>query len=278
MFISTANKVSTKIVRQELQYDRQAIARIKNIIAISSGSGRVGKNVIAVNTAVSLAQMGLKVGLLDADPNSTNARDILGLKHSYLPVSDEKYEPVNNFGVKLVSFASLNEAESLESCGDNWLDPTVSQIIERVAWGDLDYLLVNLPPGIGELQLALARILTFDNVIMIATSRNTQTDTYETLKMFEQLQVPIIGLIENMSDKIAPGLPKRKCEIRGGEKLRSKIRIPYLGYIPLDRKVSEYSDRGLPIVLTEPGSLFASALNTIVWAIVSKTTIASLKF
>ncbi|VEP12549.1 Iron-sulfur cluster carrier protein (fragment) [Hyella patelloides LEGE 07179] len=145
-------------------------------------------------------------------------------------------------------------------------------------WGNLDYLLVNLPPGIGDVQLALAQALPIYGVVMIATAQQeTHSDTYETLKMFEQLKVPIFGLVENMSNKMAPDMSQQKYEIQDGENLTPKIRVPYLGCIPLDSTVPQYRDRGLPMVLAEPSSIFVSTLNTIAWEIASQTTISGLK-
>ena len=282
MYFSTVDKVEANIPRVRLQHNNQNITSIKHIIAISSGRDRVGKNTIAVNVAITLAQIGSKVGLLDADPNNLKVSTILGLKELHIPVSaevkEEVCEPVDNFGVKLVLIASLIDQNSIEDDYDNQLNQAISQILERVHWGNLDYLIVNFPPGIGDVQLALSKALPLYGVVMIAKAQQeTCSDTYETLKMFEQLRVPVIGLVENMSDKITPNISKRKCEIRGGEKHTPKIRVPYLSYIPLDPTVPKYSDRGLPIVLAEPSSIFASALNTIVWAIASQITIAALK-
>ena len=282
MFFFTLDKVQANIPRDRLQYHNENITSIKNIIAISSGRDRVGKNTIAVNIAITLAQIGSKVGLLDADPNNLKVSKILGLKDLHVPVAaggkEGLIEPVDNFGVKLVLIASLIDRDPLEDGCDNRLNKVISGILENVHWGNLDYLIVNFPPGIGDVQLVLSQVLPLYGVVTIAKAQQeTCSDTFETLKMFEQLGVPIIGLVENMSDKITPNISKRKYEIRGGKKLTSKIRIPYLSYIPLDPVVPKYSDRGLPIVLAEPSSIFASALNTIVWAIASQITIAALK-
>ncbi len=318
MFFSAMDEVPAKIFQHQLQYDSQKIEGIKNIIAISSGRDKVGKNTIAANIAVTLAQIGSKVGLLDADQNNLNVSKILGLKDPYISVSGgakgESFEPVNNFGVKLVSIASIIDQDPLEDWCDDWceywLNKAIKQVLERVQWGDLDYLIVNLPPGIGDIQLALAQALPLYGVVMIATAQQAvHSDTYETLKMFEQLKVPIIGLIENMSNFMKPNISQRKYEIRGGEKSKSKIRVPFLGYVPLDPTIRQYSDKpalkdtaesyvlrtrcanglasqthngmatlcGIPIVLAEPSSIFASALNTIVWAIASQITISDLK-
>ncbi|MBE9045922.1 P-loop NTPase [Pleurocapsales cyanobacterium LEGE 10410] len=283
MFFSTLDEVPTKILQRKFQYNNRNIAGVKNIIAISSGRDRVGKNTIAVNLAVILAQFGSKVGWLDADLNSTNVSKILGLEEviDVGQKTGDSWKPPSNFGVKLVSLASLIDLDPLEDwCEDwcnDWLDRAIKQVIERVQWGELDYLIVNLPPGIGEIQIALAQALAFDGVVTISVARpEADLDTYETLKMFERLQVPLLGLVENMSDFITPNISRRKYEIRGGEKSGGKIRVPYLGYIPFDPAVTRYGNRA-PIVLAEPLSIFANALTTIVWTIVSRINASRLK-
>lgn len=286
MFFSSLDDIPTKITQHKLQYNHQKIAEIKNIIAISSGKHGVGKSTIAVNIAVTLAQIGSKVGLLDAELNNSNIFKLLGLEapsvNVVAKIKGDRFEPVSNFGVKLISLASLIDRDPLEDWCDDWCDywlnQSIKQVLECGQWGDLDYLIVNLPPGIGDVQLALTQALPVNGVVMIATAQQqTHADIYETLKLLQKLQVPLLGLVENMGKEIAPDRFKRKYEIKGGETLTSTIRVPYLGYIPLDPSVPKYGDRGLPIVLAEPLSVFTAALNTVVWAISSQITIAALK-
>lgn len=282
MYFSTSDEIPAKVIHHRLEYDRQNIVGINNIIAFSSGRNKVGKTTIAVNVAVMLAQAGLKIGLLDAETNSDRPSEILGIEASYLPDSQDLSKPVENFGVKLVSIGSLIEEEPTEGCGnersDYWLNQEITRILQQVQWGNLDYLILNLPPGMGELQISLAQAFPVDGVVMVATAqKDAHPDIYQTLRMFEQLKVPLLGLIENKCNIISAELSKRKYEIRGQEKPTSKIRVPFLGSIPVDPIVPEYSDRNLPVVLAEPSSIFTSALNAIVWAISSQITIAALK-
>ncbi|MEM8722072.1 MAG: P-loop NTPase [Cyanobacteria bacterium P01_G01_bin.39] len=282
MFFSTLDEIPAKAIHHQLKYDRHNIFGVKNIIAFSSGRGKAGKSTIAVNTAVMLAQAGLKIGLLDAEPNSDRSSEILGIKQPYIPTSKGLFQPVDNFGVKLVAIASLINGDPLEDWCDEWCDYWLNQeikrILEEVQWGNLDYLIVNLPPRMGDIQIALAQALPLDGVVMVATDdKKAQPDIYKTVSMFEQLQVPVIGLLENKSNILSADISKRKYEIQDDEPSNPKLRVPFLGYVPLDPLVAQYKNPSLPIVLAEPSSMFTSALQIIVWAISSQISISALK-
>ncbi|MEM8831856.1 MAG: P-loop NTPase, partial [Cyanobacteria bacterium P01_G01_bin.19] len=161
---------------------------------------------------------------------------------------------------------------------DYWLNQELKRILEETQWGNLDYLIVNLPSGMADVQIALAQALTFDGVVMVGTDEpETQPDTYQTIRMFERLKVPILGLLENKCNILAVDPSKRRYEISDREPSNQKIRVPFLGYVPLDPIVSEYKNRGLPIVLAEPASIFSSALQIVVWVISSRISISALK-
>ena len=278
MFFSILDKIIAKVIDSQLEYNRHNIESINNIIAFSSDRSQVGKTTIAVNLAVMLAQTGLKIGLLDAETNSDRTSKILGIKDGYVQGSQDFSQPKDNFGIKLVSIGSLVDEDLLEDSYDHWLNREIKRILEEVQWGNLDYLIVNLPPGMGEIQIALTQALSLDGVVMVtANEKKTHPDIYQILRIYEQLKIPFLGLVENKSDLLAADLSKRKYEIRGSESLNQKIRVPFLGYIPLYPSVSQYSDRGLPIVLAEPSSMFTTALQIIVWAISSQISISALK-
>ena len=295
MFFSTLDKIPAKVIHQELEYDRQNIQGIKHIIAFSSGQSKVGKTTVVVNLGVMLAQAGLKIGLLDAEANSNRpkgllndtathrASEILGLKDRYIGASQDFSQPADNFGVKLVEIGSFIKEDPLEDWCDEWCDywlnQEIKQIFEKVQWGNLDYLIINLPPGMGDMQIALTQALPLDGVVMVATNqKDTHPDIYRTLSMFEQLKVPILGLVENKCDIFSADISKRKYEIRDGEPSKQKIRVPFLGYVPLDSAVYQHRNRCLPVVLAEPTSMFASALQIIIWAISARISISALKY
>lgn len=282
MFFSTLDEIPARVIHHHFEYDRQNIAGVNNIIAFSSGKDKVGKTTVAVNLAVMLAQTGLKIGLLDAETNSDRASKILGIKTQNISGSKDFFQPVNNFGVKIVAIGSLINEDPLEDWCDEWCDywlnREIKRIMEQVEWGDLDYLIVNLPPGLGEIQIALIQALPLNGVVMVATGeKDAHPEIYQTLKMFEQLKVPILGLVENKCNLISADLSKRKYEIRDSEPSDRKIRVPFLGYVPLEPAVSQYKDRGLPVVLAEPSSMFTSTLQIIIWAISSQITISAIK-
>ncbi|MEM8672478.1 MAG: P-loop NTPase [Cyanobacteria bacterium P01_G01_bin.67] len=285
MFFSTVDKVPAKTIQQKLQDNPPEINKIKNIIAIASGREGVGKSTITVNIAVILAQMSLKVGLLDADLRNSKISLSLGLKDVDTKVAPKGqgnlWEPVSNFGVKLFTLPSLSNQDPLddwcEDWCDHWLNQTIKPVLEQVAWGDLDYLIVNFPPGIGDIQSKLAQVLPLYGVVMIATAQQeVQSATIQTWNMFEQLKVPLIGLVENKSSLAKINRSWRKYKFTSDDQSASTKRVPCLGYIPLDPNVPKYSDR-LPIVLAEPLSVFTGAMNTIAWAIASQITISALK-
>lgn len=282
MFFSTLDEIPAKVIHHNFEYDRQNVRGINNIIAFSGGKDKVGKTTIAVNIAVMMAQTGLKIGLLDAETNSDRSSEILGIKAQYISGSKDFCQPIDNFGVKVVSISPLINEDPLEDWCDEWCDywlnREIKKILEQVQWGNLDYLIINLPPGMGDIHIALAQALTLDGVVMVATGdKKTHPDIYKTLKMFEQLKVPILGLVENKCEILSTNISKRKYEIGDSEPSNQKTRVPFLGYVPLDPAVSQYKNRGLPIVLAEPSSMFTSALQIIVWAISSQITISALK-
>ena len=281
MFFSTLDEIPATVIHHHPEYDRQNIDGINNIIAFSSGRDKAGKTTIAVNLAVMLAKTGLKIGLLDAESNSDRSSEILGIKAQDTFGSQEIFEPASNFGVKLVFIGSLIDEDPLEDWCDEWCDywlnRELKRILEGVQWGNLDYLIVNLPPGRGDIQIALAQALPLNGVVMVTTNKKeADSEIYKTLKMFEQLKVPIFGLIENKCNLISADLSRRKREIKDS-KSNQKIRVPFLGYVPLEPTVSQYKSRGLPIVIAEPSSMFTSALQIVVWAISSQITISTLK-
>ncbi|MGD1919949.1 MAG: P-loop NTPase [Pleurocapsa sp.] len=282
MFFSTLDEIPAKVIHHNFEYDRQNIADINNIIAFSGSKDKAGKTTVAVNLAVMLAQTGLRIGLLDAETNSDRSSEILGIKAQNLSGSRDLSQPVDNFGVKLVAIGSSIVEEPLEDWCDEWCDYLLNQeikrILEEVQWGNLDYLIVNLPPGMGDILIALSHALPFDGEVRVATDeQDTHPSSYKTLKMFEQLKVPILGFVENKCNMLSADIPKRKYEIRDGEPSNQKIRVPFLGYVPLEPTNSQYKNRGLPMVLAEPSSMFTSALQIIVWAISSQITISGLK-
>lgn len=276
--------VTAETPQQQSLPDRQGIDGVKNLVAISSGKGGVGKSTVAVNVAVALAQTGAKVGLIDADIYGPNTAAMLGLADAKVMVQQspqgEVLEPAFNHGVKLVSMAFLIDPDQPVIWRGPMLNGIIRQFLYQVNWGELDYLIVDMPPGTGDAQLTLAQAVPMAGAIIVTTPQNVALlDSRRGLKMFQQLGVPVLGIVENMSYFIPPDLPDRQYDLfgsGGGEKTAQELGIPLLGCIPLEINLRQGGDRGLPIVVAEPESASAQALIAIAKAIAAKVSVAAL--
>jgi ATP-binding protein involved in chromosome partitioning len=276
--------VTAETPQQKSVPDRQGIAGVKNIIAISSGKGGVGKTTVAVNVAVALAQSGAKVGMIDADIYGPNVPMMLGLESAKAIVkqgaSGDVLEPAFNHGVLMVSMGFLIDKDQPVIWRGPMLNGIIRQFLYQAQWGDLDYLVVDLPPGTGDAQLTLVQAVPMAGAVIVTTPQNVALlDSRKGLKMFQQLGVPVLGIVENMSYFIPPDMPDRQYDIfgsGGGEKTAKELGIPLLGCVPLEIPVREGGDRGLPIVVGEPDSASAKALKDIAFRIAGKVSVAAL--
>ena len=276
--------VTAETPQQKAVPDRQGIDGVKNIIAISSGKGGVGKSTVAVNVAVALAQMGAKVGLIDADIYGPNDPTMLGLADAQVMVqqgqSGEVLEPAFNHGVKLVSMAFLIDRDQPVIWRGPMLNGIIRQFLYQVQWGELAYLLVDLPPGTGDAQLTLAQAVPMSGVVIVTTPQTVALlDSRKGLKMFQQLGVSVLGIVENMSSFVPPDMPEKKYDIfgsGGGERTAKELGVPLLGGVPLEIPVREGGDSGIPIVVSSPGSVSAQELRAIAQKIAARVSVAAL--
>ncbi|NES07814.1 MAG: Mrp/NBP35 family ATP-binding protein [Okeania sp. SIO2F4] len=276
--------VTAETPQQKAIPDRQGIGGVKNIIAISSGKGGVGKSTVAVNVAVALAQMGAKVGLIDADIYGPNDPTMLGLADAQVMVqqgeSGEVLEPAFNHGVKLVSMAFLIDKDQPVIWRGPMLNGIIRQFLYQVQWGELDYLLVDLPPGTGDAQLTLAQAVPMSGVVIVTTPQTVALlDSRKGLKMFQQLGVSVLGIVENMSYFVPPDMPEKKYDIfgsGGGERTAQELGVPLLGGVPLEMPVREGGDSGIPIVVGDPGSVSAQELLAIAQKIAARVSVVAL--
>jgi len=279
-----AVEVTAETPQQKGLPDRTGINGVKNILAISSGKGGVGKSTIAVNIAVALAQSGAKVGLIDADIYGPNAPTMLGLEGVGVEVrkgpQGEIVEPAFNHGVKLMSMGFLIDKDQPVVWRGPMLNGIIRQFLYQVNWGDLDYLLVDLPPGTGDAQLTLAQAVPMAGVVIVTTPQNVALlDSRKGLKMFQQLGVPVLGLVENMSYFVPPDRPDQQYDIfgsGGGEKTAQELAVPLLGCVPLEIPLRQGGDSGLPIVVGDPDSASAKALSEIAQRVAGKVSVAAL--
>jgi len=276
-------EVTAETPKQKELPDRQGINGVKNILAISSGKGGVGKSTIAVNVAVALAQMGAKVGLLDADIYGPNDPTMLGLTDAQVMVTKgpqgDILEPAFNHGVKLVSMAFLIDKDQPVIWRGPMLNGIIRQFLYQVNWGELDYLIVDMPPGTGDAQLTMAQAVPMAGAIIVTTPQTVALlDARKGLKMFQQLGVSVLGIVENMSYFVPPDMPDKQYDIfgsGGGEKTAAELGVPLLGRVPLEIPVREGGDGGVPIVVGEPDSASARELKAIAQRIAGKVSVAA---
>jgi ATP-binding protein involved in chromosome partitioning len=277
-------EVTAETPQQKSLPDRTGIAGVRNIIAVSSGKGGVGKSTVSVNLAVSLAQSGAKVGMIDADIYGPNVPTMLGLEKAIIEVRKEAQgdvlEPAQNHGVKMVSMGFLIDRDQPVIWRGPMLNGIIRQFLYQVDWGDLDYLVVDLPPGTGDAQLTLAQAVPMAGVVIVSTPQDVAIlDARKGLKMFQQLGVPVLGVVENMSYFIPPDLPDKQYDIfgsGGGEKLAQELNVPLIGCVPLEIPVRQGGDRGVPIVIDQPESASAKALKAIAQKVAALVSVASL--
>ncbi len=276
--------VTAETPQQKPLPDRTGIPGVKNIVAISSGKGGVGKTSVAVNIAVALAIAGAKVGLLDADIYGPNVPAMLGLEGATVKVQSspqgEVLEPAFNHGVKMVSMAFLIDKDQPVIWRGPMLNGIIRQFLYQVRWGELDYLIVDMPPGTGDAQLTLTQAAPLSGAVIVTTPQNVALlDSRKGLRMFQQMGVPVLGIVENMSYFIPPDQPEKQYDIfgsGGGEKTAKELEIPLLGCIPLEISLREGGDRGIPIVVAEPDSASAKALTAIAQQIAARVSVLAL--
>ncbi len=229
----------------------------KNIIAVASGKGGVGKSTFSVNIAVALKTTGMKVGLLDADIYGPSIPRMMGISKKPIMNENKKLIPVENYGIKCMSIGFILD----EDAPTIWRGPMVMKALEQmfngVEWGELDYLIIDLPPGTGDAQLTLAQNSKLTGSIIISTPQEVAlADARKGINMFKKVQVEILGIIENMSYFICNSCNEKHFIFSkdGVTKEASKFNIPYLGHIPIDKKLREQSDEGVPSCIENPNS------------------------
>ena len=250
---------------------------IRNAIAVGSGKGGVGKSTVAVNLAVALAQAGARVGLMDADIYGPNTPTMLGVK-KLPPPNGQKLIPADAFGIKLISMGLLVKPGQPLIWRGPMLNSAIRQFLGDVEWGELDYLIVDLPPGTGDASLSLAQALPLSGAVIVTLPQLVSLeDAGRGLNMFKQLEVPILGIVENMSYLDLPdGTRMDLFGTGGGEELARATDTTFLGMIPIDQNIRIGGDTGKPIVISHPESPVAIALQEISQKIAAKVSVAAL--
>ncbi len=251
--VNVEQDVTAHVVQKSLK----RITGIKNIIAIASGKGGVGKSTTAVNIALALEADGATVGMLDADIYGPSQPRMLGISGSPESIDGKTLEPMENYGIKTMSIGFLVE----EDTPMIWRGPMVTQALEQLLndtnWGDLDYLIVDLPPGTGDTQLTLSQKIPVSGAVIVTTPQDIALlDARKGLKMFEKVEVPVLGVVENMSIHICSecGHAEHIFGEGGGKRMADESDVDYLGALPLDLTICQQADEGKPTVVAEPDS------------------------
>jgi len=251
---------------------------IKNVIAVASGKGGVGKSTVAVNLAVALAEKGASVGLLDADIYGPNIPTMMGVDR-LKGAKDDKILPGEGHGVKVISIGFMVKPEQALIWRGPMLHSAIKQFIADVEWGDLDYLIIDLPPGTGDVQLSLSQTLELQGGVIVTLPQQVSLDdALRGINMFQELNIPIFGVVENMSYLETPD--GERMDIfgsGGGEKLAKMTGIPFIGSIPIDPQVRIGGDAGMPVVLSHPESPVSQALISIAEKIAAQVSIQALE-
>jgi ATP-binding protein involved in chromosome partitioning len=251
---------------------------IRNAIAIASGKGGVGKSTVAVNVAVVLAQSGARVGLLDADIYGPNIPTMMGVDR-LPPATENKLQPAKAHGVKLMSIGFLVKPNQPLIWRGPMLHSAIRQFLTDVEWGELDYLIVDLPPGTGDAGLSLAQSMPLSGGVIVTLPQQVSLDDARRgLEMFRQLNVPVFGVVENMSYLEMPdGTRMDIFGTGGGERLARESGVPFIGAIPMDPAVRQGGDQGVPVVISHPESPVSSALKSIAEDVAAKISVAAMQ-
>lgn len=257
--VEGVQKVDIKMtakVRPLVQSQIQALAQVKNIIAVASGKGGVGKSTVALNLALALSKTGAKTGLLDADIYGPSIPMMLSILEKPF-VRGDKIIPIEKFGIKSMSMGLLMGEETPVIWRGPMVTGILKQFLSQVEWGALDYLVMDLPPGTGDAQLTLTQTAPISGAVIVTTPQEISLmDATRGLKMFQQVNVPVLGIVENMSYFICDGCEKRHNIFRegGGGRIAKELNLPLLAEIPLDPSVALGSDLGEPVVVCKPDS------------------------
>jgi ATP-binding protein involved in chromosome partitioning len=260
--------------------EKLIVEGVRNIVAVSSGKGGVGKSTVAVNLAVSLARDGARVGLMDADVYGPNVPLMLGVADMRPSINVNKLVPLEAHGIRLMSMAVLKPGDEPMIVRGPILHGLVRQFLQDVEWGELDYLIVDMPPGTGDVQLSLAQLVPVQGAVLVTTPQEVAlADVRRALRMFEAVNVPVLGVVENMSYFIAPDTGTRYNIFGegGGQRLSDEYGVPFLGAIPLGMKVREGGDNGVPVVVSDPDSPQAEAFRHVAEEVARQVSIEAMK-
>ncbi|HEU4927398.1 MAG TPA: Mrp/NBP35 family ATP-binding protein, partial [Vicinamibacterales bacterium] len=277
--VNTVDVTMTARVRPAAIPDisKQPVAGVKNIIAVGAGKGGVGKTTVAVNLAIALSQCGGRVGMIDGDIYGPNVPIMLGIA-TQLTTDGKKIVPAEQYGIQLVSMAFLTGDDAPVIWRGPMLHGVIQQFFREVRWKDIDYLVVDMPPGTGDVALSLSQSVPVAGSVVVTTPQIVSVaDTRRAVRMYQKLNVPTLGLVENMSHFVCPTC-RHETDIfgkGGGEALSAELGIPFLGRVPIYEPIRVGGDTGVPIVVGEPDSPAAQAFRAAAERLAAQLSIAA---
>src|SRR5206468_1398213 len=277
--------VSMKVLAHSVQRGVKLVPGVRNIIAVASGKGGVGKSTTAVNLALALAAEGATVGILDADIYGPSQPTMMGVSGRPESADGKTMEPLVNYGVQMMSIGFLIEPDQAMIWRGPMATQALEQLLRQTNWQDLDYLLVDMPPGTGDIALTLSQRVPLTGAIIVTTPQDIALlDARKGLTMFEKVSVPILGIVENMSVYVCPncGHSEHIFGADGGKRMAQQYNVDYLGALPLNLKIREQTDSGHPTVVAEPdgeiAAIYKAVARRVAVAIASKARDFSTKF
>lgn len=277
--VARVDVTMTASVRSALapQAGRAPIPGVKNIIAVGAGKGGVGKTTVAVSLAVALARYGGRVGLIDGDVYGPNIPIMLGIE-GQLESDGKQIVPANKYGLQVVSMGFLTSSDAPIIWRGPMLHGVVKQFFQDVRWGELDYLVIDMPPGTGDVALSLSQTVPVSGAIVVTTPQTVAlADSRRAITMYKKLEIPILGLVENMSHYVCPGC-QHESDIfgkGGGERVADEFGVSFLGQIPIYEPIRVGSDMGTPLVISDPESPVSKAFLQIAERAAAQVSIAS---
>jgi ATP-binding protein involved in chromosome partitioning len=257
---------------------RTPLPGVKNVVAVGAGKGGVGKTTVAVNLALALARCGSRVGILDGDIYGPNVPIMLGLTNTQLTTDGKQIVPAEKYGLQVVSMGFLTQDDSAVIWRGPMLHGAIQQFFRDVAWRDLDYLIIDMPPGTGDVALSLSQTVPVAGSILVTTPQEVSlADTRRAVRMYQKLNIQPIGVVENMSYYACPNC-HHESDIfghGGGEALASSMQVPFLGRLPVYQPIREGSDTGVPLIVSEPGSVAGRAFLAVAERTAAQLSIAA---
>jgi ATP-binding protein involved in chromosome partitioning len=273
--------INTRIISHAVQRGVQLLPKVKNIVAVASGKGGVGKSTTAVNLALALAAEGASVGILDADIYGPSQPMMMGLSGRPESTDGSTMQPLQNHGVQVMSIGFLVEPDQAMIWRGPMATQALDQLLRQTNWQDLDYLIVDMPPGTGDIALTLSQRVPLTGAIIVTTPQDIALlDAKKGLKMFEKVGVPILGLVENMAVYTCPncGHSEHIFGADGGRKMAAEYGVDYLGGLPLTMKIREQADSGTPTVVAEPDGEIAALYKAIARKVAVKIALQAKDF